>query len=162
LRLKAKKRAKNIQKIKKKIPPYLKNNSFEEKLNYKLWSTKGSKFTASHRNYTLHKLSSKSIGYLSAYLIIFSVVSLYKINLFAIEIQEKQFGFISIAFSVLILLFSQLVGSKNFLLKSEKYHNCSLDISELYYKTRSIKSYTTNLLTKQYELQKISNEYDVI
>ena len=90
---KAIKRAKNIRKIKiknkNKIPPYLKNNSFEEELNYKLWSTKGARFSASHRNHTLNKLSSKSIGYLSAYLIIIGVVNLYDINLLGVEIFDK-------------------------------------------------------------------------
>lgn len=161
-RMQAIKRANNIQRNKSKIPPYLKNNNFEEELNYKLWSTKGARFAASHRNYTLNKLSSKSIGYLSTYLIIIGIVNLYGIKLLGITITNNQIGFISTSFSVLILLFSQLEGSQNFSLKSEKYHNCSLDIAELYNKARFIKSFTTNPQTKQYELQKISNEYDII
>jgi hypothetical protein len=159
---KAIKRAKNIRKNKNKIPPYLKNNSFEEELNYKLWSTKGARFAASHRNHTLNKLSSKSIGYLSAYLIIIGVVNLYGIDLLGIKILDNQVGFISTAFSVLILLFSQLESSENFALKSERYHNCSLDISELYSRARFTKDFTTNPLTKQNELQQISTEYDTI
>ncbi|WP_264530258.1 SLATT domain-containing protein [Flavobacterium sp. N502540] len=159
---KAIKRARNIRKNKNKIPPYLKNNSFEEELNYKLWSTKGARFAASHRNHTLNKLSSKSIGYLSAYLIIIGVVNLYGIDLLGIKILDNQVGFISTAFSVLILLFSQLESSENFALKSERYHNCSLDISELYSRARFTKDFTTNPLTKQNELQQISTEYDTI
>lgn len=163
---KALKRAKNIRKIKiknkNKIPPYLKNNSFEEELNYKLWSTKGARFSASHRNHTLNKLSSKSIGYLSAYLIIIGVINLYEINLLGVEIFDNQVGFISTAFSVLILLFSQLESSENFALKSERYHSCSLDISELYNRARFTKDFTTNPLTKQGELLQISVEYDRI
>ncbi|WP_426094266.1 SLATT domain-containing protein [Flavobacterium sp. DSR2-3-3] len=163
---KAIKKAKNIRKIKiknkNKIPPYLKNNSFEEELNYKLWSTKGARFSASHRNHTLNKLSSKSIGYLSAYLIIIGVVNLYDINLLGVEIFDNQVGFISTAFSVLILLFSQLESSENFALKSERHHSCSLDISELYNRARFTKDFTTNPLTKQGELLQISIEYDRI
>ncbi|MGO4905456.1 SLATT domain-containing protein [Flavobacterium sp. W20_MBD1_R3] len=163
---KAIKRANNIRKIKiknkNKIPPYLKNNSFEEELNYKLWSTKGARFSASHRNHTLNKLSSKSIGYLSAYLIIIGVVNLYDINLLGVEIFDNQVGFISTAFSVLILLFSQLESSENFALKSERHHSCSLDISELYNRARFTKDFTTNPLTKQGELLQISIEYDRI
>lgn len=159
---KAIKRAKNIRKSKNKIPPYLKNNSFEEELNYKLWSTKGARFAASHRNHTLNKLSSKSIGYLSAYLIIIGIVNLYDINLLGIKILDNQVGFISTAFSVLILLFSQLESSENFALKSERYHNCSLDISELYNRARFTKNFTTNPINKQNELLQISIEYDTI
>ncbi|MGM8363081.1 SLATT domain-containing protein [Flavobacterium sp. ARAG 55.4] len=163
---KAIKRAKNIRKIKikneNKIPPYLKNNSFEEELNYKLWSTKGARFSASHRNHILNKLSSKSIGYLSAYLIIIGVVNLYDINLLGVKIFDNQVGFISTAFSVLILLFSQLESSENFALKSERYHSCSLDIAELYNRTRFTKDFTTDPLIKQNELLQISIEYDRI
>lgn len=158
-KLKALKRLKNIKRNKKKIPPYLTNDSFEKELNYKLWSTKGARFSASHRNNILHKLSSKSIGYLSAYLIIVNIINLYNINLFGLKIPDNYIGFISTAFSILILLFSQLEGSENFLLKSEKYHNCSLDIAELYNRARFIKSYSNS---KQYDLQKISNEYETI
>ncbi|MFD2907937.1 SLATT domain-containing protein [Flavobacterium ardleyense] len=159
---KAIKRAKNILKNKNKIPPYLKKNSFEEELNYKLWSTKGARFSASHRNHTLNKLSSKSIGYLSAYLIIIGIVNLYDINLLGIKILNNQVGFISTAFSVLILLFSQLESSENFSLKSERYHNCSLDIAELYTRARFIKNFTINPITKQSELLQISIDYDAI
>lgn len=159
---KAIKRAKNIRKNKNKIPPYLKNNSFEEEINYKLWSTKGARFSASHRNHTLNKLSSKSIGYLSAYLIIIGIVNLYDINLLGIKILDNEVGFISTAFSVLILLFSQLESSENFSLKSERYHNCSLDIAELYTRARFIKNFTINPTTKQNELLKISIDYDAI
>jgi hypothetical protein len=159
---KAIRRANNIKRNKKKIPPYLKNNSFEEELNYKLWSTKGARFSASHRNHTLNKLSSKSIGYLSAYLIIIGIVNLYSINLLGIKILDNQVGFISTAFSVLILLFSQLESSENFALKSERYHNCSLDIAELYNRARFTKNFTTDLPTKQSELLQLSAEYDII
>ncbi|WP_149207870.1 SLATT domain-containing protein [Flavobacterium johnsoniae] len=162
LKLRAIKRAKIIKKNKKKIPPYLKNNNFEEELNYKLWSTKGARFNASRRNQILQNLSSKAIGYLSAYLIIIGIINLYKIDLFGIKILDNQVGFISTAFSVLILLFSQLESSENFSLKSEKHHNCSLDIAELYNRTRYVKSYNTNPQDKQQNLQKISNEYDAI
>lgn len=162
LRLKAIKRAKNISRNKKKIPPYLKNNSYEEELNYKVWSTKGARFNASHRNQTLNNLSSKAIGYLSAYLIIIGITNLYKIDLLGVKLMDNEVGFISTAFSVLILLFSQLESSENFALKMEKHHNCSLDIAELYNKIRYLKSYTSNPQAKQHQLQKISNEYDSI
>lgn len=162
LKLKAIKRAKIIRKNKKKIPPYLKNNNFEEELNYKLWSTKGARFNASRRNQILQNLSSKAIGYLSAYLIIIGIINLYDINLLGIKILDNQVGFISTAFSVLILLFSQLESSQNFSLKSEKHHNCSLDIAELYNQLRYLKTFTPNPQVKQSTLKKISDEYDAI
>jgi hypothetical protein len=99
---------------------------------------------------------------LSAYLIIIGIVNLYSINLLGIKILDNQVGFISTAFSVLILLFSQLESSENFALKSERYHNCSLDIAELYNRARFTKNFTTDLPTKQSELLQLSAEYDII
>lgn len=160
--LRAIRRAKNISRNRRKIPPYLKNNSFEEELNYKLWSTKGARFAASHRNHTLNKLSSKSIGYLSAYLIIIGIVNLYDINLLGVKILDNEVGFITTAFSVLILLFSQLESSENFSLKSERYHNCSLDIAELYTRARFIKNFVVDPIIRQNELLQISMDYDAI
>lgn len=46
------------------------DKDFSVELNYKFWTTKGARFIASHRLKTINKLSSYSIGFLSAYLII--------------------------------------------------------------------------------------------
>lgn len=162
VRLKAIKRAKNIKKNRKKIPPYLLTGDYEKELNYKLWTTKGARFAASHRNYILHKLSSQSIGYLSAYLIIIGVVNMYGIKFGYIEIPDNKIAFISTAFSILILLFSQLEGSESFILKSERHHNCSLDIAELYNRLRYNKSFIDNPQLRKNELEKINTEYDRI
>jgi len=79
LHIKKIQRAKRIRKIKNKKPPYLQKD-FGVELNYKMWSTKGARFSASHRNRILNSLSSKTIGYLSAYLIIINLVSVYDEN----------------------------------------------------------------------------------
>src|SRR5690606_17198167 len=164
------KRTKNIAKIKKeklkaisKIPPYLRDNNYETELNYKLWSTKGARFNASARNHVLNKLSSKSIGYMSAYLIIIGVINLYEIKIFGQTFTNNEVGFATTAISVLILLFSQLESSEAFLLKAERYHNCSLDIAELYDKLRLLKN-NSNISNKdkQLVLEDINNQYEVL
>lgn len=154
-------RARRIKKLKKKIPPYLLKD-FEVELNYKLWSTKGIRFAASHRNQTLNGLSSKSIGFLSAYLIIVNIVNIYGLSFWKITLTDSEVGFISTAISVLILLFSQLEGSENFIIKSERFHNCSLDISELYNKLRFMKTYEADSDKKKVMLENISRDYDII
>ncbi|MDM1065424.1 SLATT domain-containing protein [Myroides odoratimimus] len=150
------------QDLKEILPAYLKNNDFGEELNYKLWITKGSRFNASQRNYTLNKLSSRSIGYLSAYLIIVGVINVYEISIFGHQFTDKQIGFITTAISVLILLFSQLESSENFLLKAERYHFCSLEISELYSKHRLCKHQKLNEEEEVKVLNEINTEYEVL
>lgn len=154
-------RAKRIKKLKKKIPPYLQKD-FEVELNYKLWSTKGARFAASHRNEALHRLSGQCVGYLSAYLIIVGLVNVFGLKFWMYTLTDSQVNFISMAFSVLILLFSQLETSENFILKSDRFHNCALDISELYNKLRYTKTYDSTNPNKKDILLDISNEYDKI
>lgn len=159
-------RAKRIKKLKKeklknKIPPYLLKD-FEVELNYKLWTTKGARFAASHRNETLHRLSGQSVGYLSAYLIVIGLVNVYNLNFWMFSLNDSQVNFASMAFSVLVLLFSQLESSENFILKSDRFHNCALDIAELYNKLRYIKTYQNNNPDKHTILKEISADYDKI
>ena len=154
-------RARRIKKLKSRIPPYLQKD-FEVELNYKLWSTKGSRFAASHRNETLHRLSGQTVGYLSAYLIVVGLVNVYHLKFWMFELNDDQVNFASMAFSVLILLFSQLESSENFILKSDRYHNCALDISELYDKLRYIKTYESTNPAKKDMLKDLSKEYDKI
>jgi len=158
---KKRQRARKIRKLKTKIPPYLQKD-FEVELNYKLWSTKGARFAASHRNETLQRLSGQTVGYLSAYLIIVGLVNVYHLRFWMFTLTDNQVNFASMAFSVLILLFSQLESSENFSLKSDRYHNCALDISELYDKLRYVKTYENNNQNKKDILKNISIEYDKI
>lgn len=75
-------RAKNIRNKKKYIPEYLKDNNFEVELNYKLWVTKGARFKASERCEELDARYNRIVGWVSSYLIIFSVLNLCKIPFF--------------------------------------------------------------------------------
>ena len=135
---------------------------FEVELNYKLWTTKGSRFAASHRNETLHRLSGQCIGYLSAYLIIIGLVSAFNLPFWMFTLEANEVNFASLTFAVLVLLFSQLESSENFILKSDRFHNCALDISELYNKLRYTKTYLNNAPNKNVILQEISENYDKI
>jgi len=154
-------RAKRIANLSNRIPPYLQKD-FEVELNYKLWTTKGARFAASHRTETLQRLSSQCVGYLSAYLIIVSLVNVFGLKFWMISLSDSEVSFASVAFSVLILLFSQLESSESFVLKSDRYHNCALDIAELYNQLRYTKTYANEDPNKKDILLKISNDYDKI
>lgn len=152
-------RARRIKKYRSKIAPYLKKD-FGVELNYKLWITKGARFKASERNLISGNLSSQTIVYLSAYLIILNLVTIYKISFLA-SLTSNELGFSSTALSILILLYSQFETAKNHSVKSEKFHQCSLEIAELYNELRMVKTFQ-NVYNAEDKIRKISEKYDEI
>lgn len=154
-------RAKIIKRLRKKQPPYLRKD-FGVELNYKLWFTKGARFSASERNKKLNDLSSKTVGYLSAYLIIINLVNIYNVP-FLEKLPLNELGFWTTALSILILLYSQFESAKNYSIRGEKFHQCSLEIAELYNQLRMVK--TSTMINKEQEenaISEISNKYDII
>jgi|TARA_B110000114_G_C15077025_1_gene392265 hypothetical protein len=152
-------RIKRIKKHKNKIPPYLKKD-FGVELNYKIWITKGARFSASERNRICDNLSSQTVGYLSAYLIIVNLITIYKID-FLFQLNSNQLGFTTTALSILILIYSQFESAKNHSIRSEKFHQCSLEIGELYNELRMVKTFK-NIYSPEDKIKKISEKYDVI
>lgn len=155
------KRAKRIRKLKKRQPPYLKKD-FGVELNYKLWFTKGARFSASERNKTLDELSAKTVGYLSAYLIIINLINVYNIP-YLKQLSSNELGFWTTALSVLILVYSQFENAKNYSIKAEIFHQCSLEIAELYNQLRIAKT-STLINDKELEetITEISKSYDIV
>lgn len=150
-------RAKRIKRLKNSIAPYLKKD-FGVELNYKLWTTKGARFSASRRNKIQNELSTKTVGYLSVYLTIIGLLSVYEIDI-SDFMDVKYLNFTLTGISLLILIFSQFETSKEYAIKSEKFHQCSLEIGELYNKLRMVKTFTT-IVNKEKEIAKISKHYD--
>jgi hypothetical protein len=150
-------RAKRIMRLRNSIAPYLKKD-FGVELNYKLWTTKGARFSASRRNKIQNELSTKTVGYLSVYLTIIGLLSVYEIDV-SDFMDIKYLNFTLTGISLLILIFSQFETSKEYAIKSEKFHQCSLEIGELYNKLRMVKTFTT-ILNKEPEISKISKHYD--
>ncbi|TAJ05452.1 SLATT domain-containing protein [Marinilabiliaceae bacterium JC017] len=157
---KKRKRAKNIKAIQNSIPPYLKK-AFDVELNYKLWITKGARFAASQRTSKMHQLSSTTVGVLSAYLIIFNMLNVYRIPLYT-QIPDNYMAFITTALSILILIFSQFESAKNYNIKSEKHHLCAMEIGELYNKVRMVKTFKLHKNETEEKIKSISREYDLI
>lgn len=149
-------RAKNIKKAKSKIPPYL-QKSFAEELNYKLWVTKGARFNASDRCKKLNQLSNRTVGYLSAYLIIINMINIYEIP-FYIKLPDNYLAFGTTALSILILVFSQFEASRNYQLDAQKHHQCALEISDLYNELREYKTNAAGITSQQ--LNDIRREYE--
>ena len=137
------------------------DKDFSAELNFKFWTTKGARFIASHRLKTINKLSLYSIGFLSTYLIILGLLSFFE-NGNKLLFTSNYLPIISISISILILIFSQLEGSNNYRLRAEKFHDCALEIGNLYNKLRCLK---TSNLEKEYinkQSENLSFEYNDI
>ncbi|WP_159517257.1 SLATT domain-containing protein [Sunxiuqinia indica] len=153
------KRARNIKRAKDKIAPYLKKD-YGVELNYKLWITKGARFVASERNSDLERLSSKTVGYLSAYLIIVNLIHVYNIPYLEI-LSLVEVGFVTAALSILILIYSQFENANKYSLKADRFHQCGLEIGELYNDLRMAKTFS-NISDRETEIRRISEKYDAV
>lgn len=148
------------------------NKTFLEELSYKFWSTKGTRFKASKKLLTKSDLSNKAIGFLSAYLIIFGLLSVYKITGDLI-IGESLIAFGSTTLSILLLAFSQMEAAQDYKLRARSFHECALKISTLYDELRIFKTLEQNveeekiqfcrLLSKKYQdiLEQYPNHDDI-
>ena len=143
----------------KKIPSYLEHNNWEQELNFKLWVTKGARFSADQRCQRQGFWSQLSINLLSGYLI--------TLGLAPFILKATDIGF-SIDFmnlsvtgvSILSLVWGLSESSKKFDLKAHKYHTCALAVGRLYSALRRAKELPDD--QKRQELNRISCEYDEI
>lgn len=116
------------------------DKDFLEELKHKMWATKGIRFYASNRLKSLSKISNICTSVLSVYLIIFGLLSVY--NIYNPSEQTKNlFAFSMTAISIALLVFSVFENSQNYLVKAEKFHDCSLDIADLYNELQNFKTY---------------------
>lgn len=118
------------------------DKDFLEELKHKLWSTKGIRFYASDRLKKISKISNICTSVLSVYLIIFGLLSVYNIYNPS-EQYQNLFAFSMTAISIILLIFSVFENSQNYLVKAEKFHDCSLDIADLYNELQNFKTYDT-------------------
>ncbi|MDH7911138.1 SLATT domain-containing protein [Winogradskyella sp. SYSU M77433] len=111
--------------------------SFLEELNYKIWSTKAARFHADKRLKIKAKLSNISLAFLSAYLIIASLISVYNINT---GNNEDIINYIITALSILVLVVSQFENAQDYKLNAKIFHDCGLELSVLYNDLRVFKT----------------------
>lgn len=142
------------------LPPYLHNNSWEEELNFKLWVTKGSRFCANERLLKHHTLSNQATAFLSAYIIIASLIPV-----FLPELREKvspnSLGLIISGISIMLLVYTQSLGSRDYKLKAHKHHECALKISNIYNRLRQAKE-VVEPDKKKATIEDITRKYEAI
>ncbi|GAA3773122.1 MULTISPECIES: SLATT domain-containing protein [Flavobacterium] len=135
--------------------------SFLEELNYKIWSTKASRFNADKRLKTKAKISNISLAFLSAYLIIASLISVYNINT---GNNENIINYIITALSILLLVVSQFENAQEYTLNARIFHDCGLELSTLYNDLRMFK--TLKHSPSEYEMytfaKNLSEKYQTV
>lgn len=117
------------------------NKTFLEDLGHKMWNTKGTRFCASERLITIHNLSIRAQTFMSAYLIIFGLISVYQISGEEV-LSANIIAFSSTALSILLLAFTLLEGSQEYKTRALEFQKCSLEISNLHEHLRLFKTLT--------------------
>ena len=139
------------------------DKTFLEELNYKIWSTKGSRFNANKRLLEISKLSNLCNSILSVYLIAIGLLSVY--NIYNEKLcNENLIAYSITCLSILLLVFGQIENAKEYGMKAKEYHNCGLELSKLYNELRIFKTLNESCTTQDKRLftLKISDDYQRI
>lgn len=138
------------------------NKTFLEELNYKIWTTKGCRFNASSRLIKTGKLSNLAINMISVYLTIAGLLTVYNIN--SNIIDDNLLAYLITSLSILALVFGQIESSKDYTLKAKEFHNCGLELSEIYNKLRIFKTLEENPSQERRSqfTEEISNSYQKV
>ncbi|UXX78200.1 SLATT domain-containing protein [Reichenbachiella carrageenanivorans] len=138
------------------------NKTYLEELNYKFWSTKSIRFRSSTRLLTQNNLSNKAIGFLSAYLIILGLLSVYKITGESM-ISDNLIAFGTTTISILLLAFSQMEAAQDFKIRARNFQECALKVSALYDELRIFKTLQNSSEDDTHEFCKmISKKYQAV
>lgn len=124
------------------------DKDFLEELKHKIWSTKGSRFKADQRLRTVSKYSNLCIHFLSAYLIIFGLISVYNLYNQAV-VDPNVIAFAITAMSIMVLVFSLLENSEDYKLKAKNFHDCALALATLYNELQNFKTYRKEATDKE-------------
>ncbi|CAM1352160.1 SLATT domain-containing protein [Tenacibaculum ascidiaceicola] len=137
------------------------DKTFLEELNHKIWSTKGTRFSADSRFKKKSKWSNISISFLSAYLIIASLISVYNINQ---NSDHNIINYLVTALSILLLVVSMHENNQDYKLRASNHHNCGLELSKIYNRLRTFKTLKKEKGEKEIEdfCTEINREYQLI
>jgi uncharacterized protein YhaN len=148
------------QEQKSEAPEYT-QRGFDKQLNYSLWSTARTRFTASKRLQRKHELSGRTIAFISAYLILLSLIQLFSKE----DGLNQLITYSSISLAIVILVVSQIESSSNYALRAHKHHECGLQLNSLYKKLRRLKGkYETKEKDDEYrnEITNLDESYESI
>ncbi|GEK11969.1 SLATT domain-containing protein [Aliivibrio fischeri] len=115
--------------------PAYTQNGYDAQLNYQLWSTSRIRFAAATRLKEKNKLSTQTISFSSAYLILLSVIQILIDN----DALNSFLTIVNIFLAIVILVLSQLEAAADYSLRANKYHECGLKVGALYRQFRRLK-----------------------
>jgi hypothetical protein len=141
------------------LAEYLRENDWTKELNYKIWVTKGARFCASHRYEKISEASTRSITFLSAYLIIIGLAPVFVPSI-ANTIPTSVLGLSSVGISILVLAYSLLESSRKYGLKAHLYHDCAIQLSKLYDSLRQTKELDEDSTKRAAALRQITQDYE--
>jgi len=124
----------------------------------KLWETKGSRFIAANRLELHEKWSTITINVVTVYIISLNL-AIFLPSRHAI-LTSENITFSTICLSILVLVFSLILSSRNFKMRAERHHECGRRINEIYDKVCLWKS--SNEKPTKDELLKITADYYTI
>ena len=137
--------------------------AFLDELNYKVWSTKESRFNANKR---LLKLSTTAIQCRKILLIYsFAVSLLFVYNTFYGNFFNTNFLSSAITFLlILLLVLGQIETTRDYHIKAEEFRTCGLELSSLYNALLIFKTLIENqpLENKKQFTHKLSESYQRI
>ncbi len=130
-------------------------DDYIENFRMRLRITKGCKYAASKRLLRHSELSKTTLGFLSAYLVIVNIwFAFSKTNKFDYE----DFSLISVSLSIVILIYGQIVASKDFKHRAQKFKQKASEIDrildKLLFTTKSLYKDSEKLLVEVNELSK--------
>lgn len=137
------------------------NKTFLEELNYKIWSTKGSRFNASTRLSKMARWSNFALTMLSVYLTAVGLLSVYNISVSTDKLDENLIAYSITCLSILVLVLGQIESAKDYSMKAKEFHNCGLELSKIYNDLRIYKTLKENqtLADNEQFARKISDAY---
>jgi hypothetical protein len=136
------------------------HNDFLERLERRIWITRGSRFNAARRLSNKQYWSIASISVLSVYGISIPIIQT-TFNPLACQEVNRAYFIISTISSIFILVLSLLEGSKNYQVKADRLYSNALHLSRVsrkivFFKLKINKKISVNID----ELVEISDEYE--
>lgn len=125
----------------------------------KTWETKGTRFNAGKRNSQHDKWSSIAIYLVSVYIILLNL-SIFIIDVDSPLFTDANVNYTTICLSIIVLIISLVLNSRNYNLRSSKFHDCGRDITKVYDEVCLLKA-NINTLSNQ-DIIDISEKYNTI
>lgn len=123
----------------------------------KTWETKGTRFIAARRLKLHENISIITVNLLPVYILALNLLELFPESKRPPIICDNNITYITICLSILLLVVSLIISSKNFNSRAEKLHECGRRISDIHDSICLMKSEINAPISN--EIDKIRSEY---